>query len=91
MTKFEVDHHLLLVTQPAPPSFLLSKLGSIVMEVDYLLMQQPALSSFSPEILPHVCCHVGFSLVISSFYVSLKMDAASVDLNVELSEKNEPH
>ena len=51
-----------------------------------LLMQKLALASFLPEISPHVRCHVGFSLMISSFYSPLMTDAASVD--VECNEVN---
>ena len=53
-----------------------------------LLMQKLALASFLPEISPHVRCHVGFSLMISSFCSLLMTDAASVDL--DCNEVNVP-
>ena len=48
-----------------------------------LLMQKLALASFLPEISPHVRCHVGFSLMISSFYSLWMTDAASVDVKCD--------
>ena len=64
---------------------------SLELENHSLLLLQLPPASFSPEILPHVRYHVGFSWVISSF-VSFRLvaDSAAVELNENVSHWDFP-